>query len=151
MLYDSNVDAAELADGFLQALREGRTACFDDDRLIAHRLGNLLEAWLAAASRGSAGSHCDPAVNNVADSQGDAASCRRATSTPAGQPRFRVFQEAGLVVFRSEHGGTWVSRGGRVQALCGRECVATDAGLVAEFSDGRVAVSQLHDRERPFA
>ena len=37
--------AAELADGFLRSLASGTAADFSDDRLVAHQLGNLIEAY----------------------------------------------------------------------------------------------------------
>ena len=36
--------AAELAEGFLRSLASGTAADFSDDRLVAHQLGNLIEA-----------------------------------------------------------------------------------------------------------
>jgi hypothetical protein len=43
--------AADLADGFLISLRNGVCAHFADDRLFAHRLANLMEAYLDWASQ----------------------------------------------------------------------------------------------------
>ena len=46
LLAGENSDAADLADGFLQAIETDKLAYFDDDRMVAHRLGNLIEAYL---------------------------------------------------------------------------------------------------------
>ncbi|HJT31603.1 MAG TPA: hypothetical protein VJ783_06085, partial [Pirellulales bacterium] len=46
LLAGENQQAAELADAFLRGSEAGKLAAFDDDRMYAHRLGNLIEAYL---------------------------------------------------------------------------------------------------------
>ena len=43
--------AADLADGFLMSLRTGTCAHFADDRMFAHRLANLIEAYIDWAAQ----------------------------------------------------------------------------------------------------
>ena len=45
LLVAENAAAADLADGFLKSLKDDTAAHFNDDRLFAHRLGNLFEAY----------------------------------------------------------------------------------------------------------
>jgi hypothetical protein len=125
----TNADAADLADGFLTALATGKTACFDDDRLIAHRLGNLIEAYRDWSPT-------------------------RPPSQP--EPKTRVYPEAKLVVRTSDAAKTIVSgaRGGIVKHFRidpEPRLAINDAGVILETSDGRVASSQLHDLSRGFA
>ncbi len=120
--------AAELADGFLDALRSGRIAYFDDDRLVAHRLGNLIEAYRAWRPRPSS------------------ARCQRASQQIVGYP------EARIVVRQQRASQSIVSaaRGGVFTHFCEGKRVANDAGLIVEDERGRLAVSQLHDRSRRY-
>ncbi len=118
----ANADAADLADGFLRALDTARHAHFDDDRLFAHRLGNLIDAyrdWSPTRPRE-----------------------RRSTA-------FRYFSKAGLLVARSPSHHTVISaaRGGVFKHFTGEQLV-TDTGLIVETSRGRVATSQWHDLHR---
>jgi hypothetical protein len=126
LLAGENADAADLADGFLRALAAGKHAYFDDDRLYAHRLGNLIEAYL--------------------------------DWSPQRPPGERLVQEtrylpqAGLLVNRTPATHTVISaaRGGVFKHFDlgnGRPAV-TDAGLIVQLTDGRVAVSQSHDLSR---
>ncbi|OYV89209.1 MAG: hypothetical protein B7Z73_07050, partial [Planctomycetia bacterium 21-64-5] len=46
LLAGADPAAADLADAFLRSLAKGKTASFDDDRMYAHRLANLMEAYL---------------------------------------------------------------------------------------------------------
>jgi len=128
LLAGTNADAADLADGFLHALRGGTVACFDDDRLVAHRLGNLIEAYR----------HWKP--NRAAN---DAREQSESTS--------ERFPQAGLLVRRDSSTHTVIStaRGGTFKHFAKGCHVATDAGLVVETNNGRLAVSQLHDCNRP--
>lgn len=124
LLADTNATATELADGFLHSLQLGTSACFDDDRLVAHRLGNLIEAYL--------------------DWQPHAAVT---TTEQKSQNNFTAYPKAGLWVQRNDTKHTVIatSRGGTFKHYSGDHHVVTDAGLILETSDGRVAVSQLHD------
>ena len=116
--------AADLADGFLEAVELGTHAHFDDDRLFAHRLANRIEAYLDwTPTRALA--HQDP------------------------QTSVASFPKAGLVVARNTQRHTVVStaRGGVTKHFQDDGCM-TDAGLVVETRDGTVSVSQMHDRGR---
>lgn len=125
LLAAGSAEAADLADGFLNALARGRHAYFSDDRLFAHRLGNRIEAYL------------------------DWSPVR---PKPAGdeRPIFAHFANAGLVVSRHGDRQTVVStaRNGIFKHFEPRMPCVTDAGLVVETDDGAVAVSQSHDRRR---
>jgi hypothetical protein len=141
LLAGSDPHAADLADGFLHSLAEGKQAFFDDDRLVAHRLGNLIEAYL----------DWSPV---------------RATSDAQPSEQIEYLPEAKLLVRRSDRTHTIVSaaRGGVFKhfhvpvasigsapgpaAPCSRAGCFTDAGLIVELTDGRVAVSQSHDLRR---
>jgi hypothetical protein len=119
-------EAAELADGFLLGLRSGNQASFSDDRMFVHRLGNLIEAYRDwSPSR------------PVAPQAGEA--------TPV-----RYLPGAGLWVRRIESRHTVVSvpRGGVFKHFAPGRKPLTDAGLIVETSDGRLAVSQWHDSAR---
>lgn len=117
-------EAADLADGFLEAVQRGTVAHFDDDRLFAHRLGNRIEAYLDWTP----------------------------TRPAAVDPTERItkhFPNAGLFVYRDGHRHSIVStaRGGIVKHFQNERC-RTDAGLVVETRDGTVCISQMHDRDR---
>jgi hypothetical protein len=117
LLAPANPDAADLADGFLRGLAQGKQAVFSDDRLFAHRLGNLIEAYV--------------------------------DWSPV-RPAPCYFPVARLLVRRTRTTHTVISaaRGGVFKHF-GRSGVAvTDAGLIVETRDGRVAVSQMHDLSR---
>ena len=124
LLAEQSSDSADLADGFLESVELGTHACFNDDRLFAHRLANRIEAYL------------DWTPTRAVENQE-----RHSTTTS--------FQNAGLVVLRNDNRHTVVSnaRGGIVKHFDGNRC-RTDAGLVVETHDGTVAVSQMHDRDR---
>jgi len=151
LLAGEDPNAADLADGFLEALAMGLEACFDDDRLMAHRLGNLLDAYV------------------------DWAPMRPAPRGPAASPAVRYFPQARLLVRRTcgEKGTRYIlperpercfaqnipgpffghtivsgARGGVWKHFRCQCDVLGDAGLVVELADGRVAVSQLHDLGR---
>ena len=125
LLADRDAAANELADGFLRAIAAGKHAWFDDDRLYVHRLGNLIEAYLdwsptaAGPSRG-----------------GELAS---------------FFPEAKLYSRRTAARHTIISaaRGGVFKHFADGRPPTTDTGLIVAFTDGRLAVSQSHDRTRP--
>lgn len=119
-------DAADLADGYLASLAQGTHAHFDDDRMFAHYTGNLLEAWLdwsperpTAATKEQAADACFPQAGLSIHTRGQ---CRTIVST---------------------------SRGGIFKHFDATHRPTTDAGLVVEFADGRVAVSQMQDRTQP--
>jgi hypothetical protein len=123
LLADDNTDAAALADGHLRALARGTAAGFDDDRMYVHRVANLLEAYDRRCERHVVG-------RRIAKSVG----------------RQKSFHSAGLYVRRDAVSHTIVStaRGGVFRHSAGAT-TTVDAGLVVEFEDGRVAVSQTHD------
>ncbi|MHB1036098.1 MAG: hypothetical protein ACYC35_04505 [Pirellulales bacterium] len=118
-------DAADLADGFLRSLGAGKAAALDDDRMFAHRLGNLLEAYADWSPE-------------------------RPAASVAEEPRRRWFPHARLLVRREGARHTVVSaaRGGVFKHFAPDAPAVTDAGLVVELTDGRVAVSQMHDLAR---
>jgi hypothetical protein len=127
LLAAADANAADLSDAFQRALAAGRHAWFDDDRLFAHRLGNLLQAWLewSPIRPSSSAAHC----------------ARSAT---------RYFPAARLLVRRTSATCTVISaaRGGVFKHFTAEQPAITDAGLIVELADGRVAVSQAHDRTR---
>jgi hypothetical protein len=132
LLAGGQLAAAELADGFLRSIAAGTLASFDDDRMYAHRLGNLLEAYLDWSPTA-------PAT--------DAAT----TEAHAAESTFVRLPEAGLLVHRAANAFTAISlsRGGVFKHFRDRQPPLNDTGLVIETSDGRQAVSQMHDRARP--
>ncbi len=148
LLASEHGDAAALAEAFLRGLSMGKQAWFEDDRLFAHRLGNLIEAWQDWQPRA--------AMEADIEARPRSSEADYVTHLP----------QAGLLFVRSGEQQTAVStaRGGVFKhfrpkdatssevAPCEPEAkvsVVTDAGLVVETTQGRVAVSQMHDRERP--
>jgi hypothetical protein len=125
LLAAGNADAADLADGYLRSLRSGKQAYFSDDRMFAHRTANLLEAYLDWSPL-------------------------RPPPGPAPREPFRYFPQAGLLVHRAAlaHSVASAARGGVFQHFTGPGDCVGDAGLVLATSDGRIAVSQCHDRRR---
>jgi len=125
LLAAENADAAALADGFLQGLASGKQASFSDDRMFAHRLGNMIEAYV------------DWSPDRPASSD-----------SPAGES-VRYFRGARLMVRQTPNAHTVISaaRGGVFKHI-GPQRTVTDAGLIVEAADGRVAVSQMHDPDR---
>lgn len=125
LLAAGDPNAADLADGFLRSLARGSQACFDDDRLVAHRGASLIEAWLDWSPHRAAG----------------------ARTTVRGT---RYFRGAGLLVSRDGDRATIVStaRGGVFKHFAAAAPPVTDAGLIVETADGRVAVSQMHELSR---
>lgn len=138
LLAGEHGDAAALAEAFLRALSAGKQAWFEDDRLFAHRLGNLIEAWQdwQPLSTTDAASKADAEVDRVIH-----------------------LPQAGLLFVQTREHQTAVStaRGGvfkhfhreepSIDDVVPKVSVVTDAGLVVETTEGRVAVSQMHDRE----
>ncbi len=125
LLAPEDPHAADLADGFLRGLAAGKQAAFSDDRMFAHQLGNLIEAYADWSPR------------------------RPGHEAPAVEPA-RYFPQARLFVRRTRTSHTVISaaRGGVFKHFgrCGG--AITDAGLILQTSDGRVAVSQVHDLNR---
>ena len=121
-----NAEAAELADGFLRGLAAGKQAAFSDDRMFAHRLGNLIEAYV------------------------DWSPTRPAPPEQPNRRCARYFHEARMLVRRTATAQTIISaaRGGVFKHFARSGAAVTDAGLIVETDDGRVAVSQMHDRDR---
>ncbi len=119
-------DAADLADGFLHGLGQHRQGYFDDDRMFAHRLGNLIEAWIDW-------SPLRPAASELPPSSG-----------------VQYYPAAQLLVARNEQTHLVVSaaRGGVFKLFQHGKNTSTDAGLILELEDGRVAVSQQHHLSR---
>ena len=127
LLAGDNPDAADLADGFLDALAVGEQAHFSDDRLYFHRLPSLIGAYI------------------------DWSPLHAGEETGTGfEPTSRFLPRAGLLVRRSGPTCTIVSaaRGGVFKHFAPGASPVTDAGLVIETVGGRVAVSQMHDRTR---
>jgi hypothetical protein len=138
LLAGEDANAADLADGFVRAIDASRRAdgqfvlptepssvprqaYFDDDRMYAHRLGNLIEAyrdWSPQRSR-----------QQVVVEQAVYLPC------------------AGMLVRRTARGQTVISaaRGGVFKHVVEGSPVITDAGLIVELDDGRIAVSQQHE------
>lgn len=126
LLAAANHQAAELADGFLRSLATGKAASFGDDRMFLHRLGNLIEAW-----------HDWTPETSVP----------RVQPPRPQQPEVISLPDAGLWVCRRKDQQTVVAarRGAVFKHFAGNDRPAvTDAGIVLETADGRVAVSQLH-------
>lgn len=123
--------AARLADGFLQSLFAHEQAHFSDDRMFAHPLASLLEAYLDWQPRAAAEAQPE-------------------------QPQRSYYPEAQILVSRTSSTQTIVSaaRGGTFTRY--RDSVhqqemshqRTDAGLMVELADGRIGTSQVHDRGR---
>ncbi|HWB12851.1 MAG TPA: hypothetical protein VG826_26735 [Pirellulales bacterium] len=126
LLAGEHAAAADLADGFLAALAAGKQASFDDDRMFAHRLANLIEAYV------------------------DWSSVRPEAPDGYTESGSHFLPEAGLLVRRDGEKCTIVSsaRGGVFKRFAPRQPPLTDSGLVIETADGRQAVSQVHDRRR---
>jgi len=179
LLAPENPEAADLTDGFLRGLAAGKQAACSDDRMFAHRLGNLIEAYVdwsptrPAALQGSGargerrgardegpGSIDDrglmiddrpyqPDVQRSSLPQPSTLSPQPSTLNPAStSPRY--LPKARLLVRRTSTVHTVISaaRGGVFKHFNGCDLAVTDAGLIVETSDGRVAVSQLHDLNR---
>ena len=125
LLAAQNADAADLADGYLQSLVDGTQAHFSDDRLYTHRLANRIEAYLDWSPRRPPPREPEP--NSV-----------------------HSFTHAGLLVRRTGSAHTIISaaRGGLFKHFAPETSPVTDAGLILETTDGRIAVSQQHDLER---
>lgn len=124
LLARQHADVAELADGFLTALETGRHADFNDDRLIAHRLGSLVEAYR------------------------DWSPDRPRKVQQAVETDSRYLPGCGLLIHRGPDHQTVIStaRGGICKHFARHEGyrAMTDVGLLVEFDDGRLAASQQH-------
>jgi hypothetical protein len=147
LLAAENSDAADLADGFLRGLAAGKQAAFSDDRMFAHRLANLIGSYLDwSPTRPAAGATTTGAMvglpNRAAATAGQAGSAT---------PPARYFPQARLLVRRTKtsHSVISLARGGVFKHFGRRGGGFTDAGLIVQTSDGRVAVSQMHDCRRP--
>ena len=132
LLAAENPNAAALADGYLRSLASGTAADFNDDRMYVHRVSGLLEAYEARTARLKSFSHREKVATY--------------SSTDEGRPAQKHFHSAGLYVVRDAQSHIIVStaRGGAFSHYSGNES-HTDAGLIVEFADGRLAVSQTHD------
>jgi hypothetical protein len=117
--------AADLADGFLRSLAAGVQGHFGDDRMYAHRLGNLLEAYV------------------------DWSPTRPAPEVEQG-PVVTYLSGAQLLVRRDaqEHTVVSAARGGVFKHFAAGHEPVTDAGLIVETTEGRLAVSQSHGLAR---
>jgi hypothetical protein len=131
LLAAQNSAAADLADGFLKSLTAESHADFSDDRMFAHRLANLFEAYV------------------------DWSPVRPAAAPAPQRERVRYLRSAGILVRRGDSAHTVISaaRGGVFRHFAAGKKPVTDAGLIVETVDGRLAVSQAHDlgREVEFA
>jgi hypothetical protein len=200
LLAPENPEAADLADGFLRGLAASKQAAFSDDRMFAHRLGNLIEAYVdwsptrpATPQRPGAGGEGPGARGEGPGARGEGpgsiddrgltiddclnqADMQRSSlpqpstlnpqlSTLNPQPStlnpqpptlnptstsLRYLPKARLLVrrTRTEHTVISAARGGVFKHFGCGELAVTDAGLIVETSDGRVAVSQMHDLSR---
>ena len=139
LLADELPDAATLTDGHLRALARHTAADFDDDRMYVHRTAGLLEAYEARTNRKSFPHREKVSAYSPTDE-----------GRPA-QAKQKHFHAAGLYITRDAHTHTIVStaRGGVFAHYTADQSHTvqshTDAGLVVEFADGRLAVSQTHD------
>jgi len=126
LLAGADSEAADLADGFLRSLSSGKDASLSDDRMYAHRLGNLIEAYI------------------------DWSPTRRPPRQRSKSDSTRYFGNARLLVRCVDAGQTVISaaRGGVFKHFGLSGAPVTDAGLIIETSRGRVAVSQSHDLTR---
>ncbi|HUT13031.1 MAG TPA: hypothetical protein VMY42_21225 [Thermoguttaceae bacterium] len=126
LLAADDPNAADLADGFLRGLAAGKQAALSDDRMYAHRLGNLIEAYV------------------------DWAPTRPAPSPQPETDSTRYLPQARLLVRRRRTAQTVISaaRGGVFKHFAPGRSPVSDAGLIVETADGRAAVSQTHDLER---
>ncbi len=120
--------AGELADGFLKGLATGKSASFADDRMFIHRMGSLIEAYV----------DWFPTRHEPSRDEG------HATET-------KYFDQARLLVRRTPESHTVISaaRGGVFKHFARQhdcsDLPITDAGLIVQMSDDRMAVSQMHD------
>jgi hypothetical protein len=155
LLAAEDANAADLADGFLRALRSGRHAAFDDDRMYVHRLGNLLEAFVdwspARPLERSLGD--DQRVLSTEYSVPSTQYSVLSTETAERPSSVHWLPKAKLLVFRTDKQLTIVSaaRGGVFKHFPADQPPLTDAGLILELADGRVVVSQFHDLSRDVA
>lgn len=128
LLARENADAADLADGYLRGLSPfpaaWRQAHLSDDRLVVHRPANMIEAYL------------------------DWSPERPPAEEEGLGPVQAVLPGAGMIVRRDGPRHTIVSaaRGGVFKHFDGDRPPVTDAGLILETADGRVAVSQMHEK-----
>ncbi len=125
LLSDSVAAAADLADGFLRSLRGGTVAYFDDDRMFVHRLGNLIEAYR------------------------DWSPERPVSDLPATEET-KYFPRAQILIDRDGASRTVISaaRGGVFTHTPRDAPAVSDAGLLVETVDGRVAASQVFCSDR---
>jgi hypothetical protein len=142
LLAANNADAADLAEGFLQSLADGRHAFFDDDRLVAHRLGSVMEAYLDwSPVRAEQAVERDPNLVEYLPHAQILVRRTEGTHTVVSAARGGVFKH-----FQVQDATSGSACG--PAASCSRAVCFTDAGLVVELADGRVAVSQSHDLTR---
>lgn len=123
--------AAMLADGCLRSIARGTQAHFDDDRLIAHRVSSLLEAYVDwSPTAGTEGAEHLPASHET---------------VPVWLP------QAKLLVDRdhSTHAVVSAARGGVFKLFANDELLASDTGLLVELADGRQLTSQVFEPARP--
>jgi hypothetical protein len=128
-LAGANVQAADLAEGFLRGLANGQQAHFDDDRMYVHRLGNLIEAYLDWS-----GEIPDGAPNTIDQPY------LGSTYLPSARLLVRADGESKTIVS--------AARGGVFKHFAPKQRPLTDAGLIVEMADDRIAVSQSHDLTR---
>lgn len=130
LLADRWPAAAALADGCLRSIARGTQAFFDDDRLVAHRVANLMEAYLdwspTAAADGSEIQSPTPPAETV------------------------WLPHAKLLVARDDASHTVVSaaRGGLFKFFSAAGSATTDTGLLVELADGGQATSQVFEPAR---
>lgn len=124
LLAGQSAQAADLADANLRSLQSRAQAGFDDDRMVGHRPGTLIEAYLAWSPRRPAAEPDEPGV--------------------------RFFPEARWLVARSAASYTVVSaaRGGAFRRDRDGRRAQIDSGVVIELADGRQGVTQRIDAPR---
>jgi hypothetical protein len=127
LLATNDANAAELAEGALRSMARGTAACFDDDRMYVHRLASLLEAYQNWSPTKPLRAEVATAAVEVRDFPG------------AGMQRLDDADRS--IIVSTARGGVFHAFHRHDDAVHSH----VDAGLVAEFSDGRVAVSQTHD------
>lgn len=135
LLAGENAAAADMADAALRSIASGSCAAFDDDRLFAHRTANWIEA------------HLDWSPDRAE------AQPRKAT-----EPAVEIFPSAGLMACRLDDVFVAASaaRGNTFRAYRRDDDAETwkstaDAGLIVATTDGGIAVSQMHSRDRTVA
>jgi len=132
LLASRNPDAADLADGFLHSLANGTNAHFGDDRMFIHQIASLIGAYK------------------------DWSSTRPESRPTLKNSSTHYFDRARLIVRRTSNSHTVISgaKCGAFKHFSDSSRPMTDAGLIVETTDGRIAVSNMqssqHKIDPPF-